>query len=293
MQKDKPEKTAGIVTSDSVVASRPHSFKLPHQKTLQTIFVLVLVAILALVAYWYNDTYRHTTAHNVDQVIGKFKHSMSGGKTAEITGSVLSSLQPQGYSYQVKPDKAQTMEYKVAAKKLQKTYDRARHILSYQGLTDKLAAKSTTSATPSRFFDNTYVHCSLNVSRPTADYVVQIACANASDYLAVAKQMKQFYDLFAANNPGAQPNFTINDISIRPSRTPGYNTAVATIITREDTPDGAQGVYYYQTPDGTWHYFKSTLLTISCGDYNTVDLKKAYLGERCDGTDSKMSFVQP
>lgn len=56
---------------------------------------------------------------------------------------------------------------------------------------------------------------------------------------------------------------------------------------------GARGMFYRTSPDSEWRFFIATQAYLDCADYNTDDLKKAYLGESCynDSTQSE-STVQ-
>jgi len=79
---------------------------------------------------------------------------------------------------------------------------------------------------------------------------------------------------------------------IAESKTAGYKTAEVGLLA-EAQFGGAAGLFY-QTPDGMWHFFKGTQQIIPCGDYNTPDLKKAFLGSQCNvlkGTEDTLSTV--
>ena len=61
---------------------------------------------------------------------------------------------------------------------------------------------------------------------------------------------------------------------IKNSQTSPYQTITTTI-------KGAAGLFYRTSPDSKWQFFTGTQAVLDCGDYNTEDLKKAYLGEPC------------
>ena len=44
---------------------------------------------------------------------------------------------------------------------------------------------------------------------------------------------------------------------------------------------GAAGLFYRTSPEAKWQFFTGTQAVLDCSDYNTEDLKKAYLGEPC------------
>lgn len=53
-----------------------------------------------------------------------------------------------------------------------------------------------------------------------------------------------------------------------------YQTTVAEFL-------GAVDLFYRKSPTSKWEYFTGTQTTISCDQYNTEDLKKAYYGKEC------------
>ena len=55
---------------------------------------------------------------------------------------------------------------------------------------------------------------------------------------------------------------------------------------------GAAGLFYRTSPESKWQYFKATQSPLDCSDYDTDDLKKAYLGEECYVDNYNTSTVQ-
>lgn len=50
---------------------------------------------------------------------------------------------------------------------------------------------------------------------------------------------------------------------------------------------GAVGLFYRTSPDAKWQFFAGTQAVLGCDEYNTDDLKKAYLGEPCYNYDTQ------
>ena len=268
-----------IVTSVSTTASRIYHWPpIPTKTLLVGLAFIVVVTALIYGTYWYNTNLRHTTAHTASQVISRFEHALSHGSTATVNGTTLPPYQPAGYSFPAKPDTASAIIYTVSSDQLTKTYQKVQHILTLENMSGKTAPGARAGATPYKYYDNAYVHCSLTTAQPSADWTVQVACASSSAYTAAAAQMKQFHDLYVANNP-ATPNIIVSKLSIQSSRSKGYKTADA-IILYNNGIDGFP-VSYYQTPDSAWHYFRTSLVTPLCKDFSTPDLRKAYLGQTC------------
>jgi hypothetical protein len=292
MSDSQPEETSGIVTSDSVVSEHSGSSKRPHRIRLWLLVGVGLLALVVFGVYWYNQNIKRTTAENAEQVIQKFESSLRGGKVAEGSGSVLSAYQPQGQGYFVKPGAAKTIEYTVKPDKIQKNYDKARRTLDRLNLEGKKTSNTQVGKTPSMYYENASVHCHLGVQEIEKDYVLRVSCANMSAYTEAAKQIQVFYDLYAQNNPEAKTIQGIDVSSLKDSLSKGYKTAEITIV-KDNTPEGAVNALYYQTSDGTWHYFKATLLEIYCEEYNTPDIQKAFIGKPCYDANMNFSSVKP
>ncbi len=73
-------------------------------------------------------------------------------------------------------------------------------------------------------------------------------------------------------------------IKIKDSEFKPYQTIIVS------TNDG-NSQFYRTSPYSEWQYFRTSLVAASCGEYNTEDLKKAYLGEICYN-DKAQSTVQ-
>ena len=65
----------------------------------------------------------------------------------------------------------------------------------------------------------------------------------------------------------------IGSLTQKDSATANYKTAEVSI--------SDQMALFYRTPDGVWHFFVTTQQEMQCSVYNTPDLKKAYLGDKC------------
>ncbi len=292
MASDNSKSTSGIVTSDSVLAAASRNSKMPSRKVLVAALIVTLACLLGFGVYTYNTSYKRTTAKGAQQVISKLKSTLPEGKTKQGVGAVLSAHKPQGFTFSVKPAAARVVEYTVVPNELEKTYNQIHHVLSYQGLSKKNISNSKTTFITDAYYDNAYVHCRVSVARPTSNFALQVACADVGAYTSSAKQMQKFHELYAKNNPHKAAASSIESIDIKDSVSMGYKIAELTII-RDNTPEGAVNALYYQTPDGTWNYFKATLLEIYCEEYNTPDLKKAFIGKKCFTTSGSISSVRP
>jgi len=123
-----------------------------------------------------------------------------------------------------------------------------------------------------------------------ASYTLVVTCANIADYTDTAAAAKPFYDAYAKSSEQFKDNKIFTAAKILDSETSGYKVATITLSSYGATVGGFVGLFY-QTPDAAWHYFKGAQGVVNCSDYNTVDLKKAYVGDDCYST-SGQKFVQ-
>ena len=294
MAKEETNKTEGIVTSDAVVKSKGLSDSSKKSMIGKPLLVLGVVALLILAVYVYNTSFRRVTAKSAQQVIEQLDESIPDGEVGTGSGAVLSGYQPKGFSFSVRPATAETIDYKVAPKALEKTYDKARRVLYRQGLNDKKVIAQQTGRTPDFYYDNDFVRCYLSAQRQyeNTDYTMRVTCANMKDYEKNTEQIQTFYGLYAKNNPEKAKIVGVGAINVEDSPTKGYKRAELTII-QDTSPEGAVNALFYQTPDGTWNYFKATLLEIYCEEYNTPDVKNAFNGKRCFDKSYTLSTVRP
>ena len=110
---------------------------------------------------------------------------------------------------------------------------------------------------------------------------VNVTCSTLEEYIKNAKTLKLFYDVFLAAKPGVKvSDYALSLPTLRDSQTAGYKLAELSVGGEAILAGGAMGLFY-QTPDATWHYFTTTQELKTCSAYDTPDLKKAYLGQKC------------
>lgn len=158
---------------------------------------------------------------------------------------------------------------------------------------DTVNYSGTESGITAQFHNATTV-CSLSQTTepwPQGSNQLTVNCADMSAYQSQATTLAPLYKAYIAAQPNAKrvvgPVFTG---SVMASQTKGYHTA--SIDTGSAfSPVGGSAALFYQTPDGTWHYFQNTQSILSCSTYNTNDLKKAFAGTTCDNGRSSGSKV--
>jgi hypothetical protein len=286
-QTESPEYS--IVTSDKIAGTKKGFFGLSRKTTLLVLIPALLVLLPWLGAYWVMN-FKRTTAQNSGQVINALNESLSGGKISTKSGVKLPAYQPAGYSFSVKPVEADSIEYKFAKDKINKPYNKARRVLYLQGLEEKTIPDTQKNKNPGKYFISSRVQCTLYSQNVAQDTYLRVECANQAAYDDAAKQTTQFYDLYKANNPEGAQTMNLVQITEESSPTKGYRTASLLAVSKDGQK--ATPVFFYQTPDKTWHYFAATPVLIACSEYSNDDMKKAYFGSPCFSPDTDNGVVK-
>lgn len=186
-------------------------------------------------------------------------------------------------------------------------YNSAINYLKSQNFTEaKLtAAAYSSTATMTRYFISKDTVCNLSNTSPTIlyddsttspQYLLQIDCSKIADFQDNIKAVKPFADVYSGSDSSkntADPLFG-GTPTIQNSINKGYKNAKLAISSVSEVNSSSTGEFY-QTPDKKWHFFTSTKDQdkIACSDYNTDDLKKAYIGFTCwDESANASAFVK-
>lgn len=134
-------------------------------------------------------------------------------------------------------------------------------------------------------------------SNTAAAHTVTVVCYDMVDYEALTTSLKPFATAYLAaekaQGRGDSVRFSGKPV-IKDSKTPGYKLTTIGTSGYDGTSVNVGGFVslFYQTPDGVWHFFKGAQSVLNCSDYNTQDLKKAYLGEQCGDEKYNMTTVK-
>jgi hypothetical protein len=116
---------------------------------------------------------------------------------------------------------------------------------------------------------------------PTAikNHVTSVGCADKSSYEAAARELDQFYTAYAKGTTGGQ-----EVVLGMPVGSKGADNYINMTLYQED-PDQLdtqfQGLYYRTTDQTEWTYFTGAYGLLSCSEYNTDTLKKAFKDFDC------------
>lgn len=164
-------------------------------------------------------------------------------------------------------------------------------LLQQKNFSEKVVQQPVDDTTPYIVhYASADVVCQVSVAKtfnnPKGNHSVDAACEDMSAYVSAAKAQKPFSTAFAEGKPDSVTNVVFSGMpAARQSKTAGYVLHEMSMVGYDEQTEMASvgGVLglFYQTPEKTLHYFKSTQSDLPCSAYNTPDLKKAYAGEKC------------
>lgn len=159
---------------------------------------------------------------------------------------------------------------------------------------DTVNYSGTNSGITAQFHNATTV-CSLSQTTepwPQGNNQLTVNCADANAYQSQAATLAPLYAAYTAAQPDVKTEIgTTFTGSIVPSQTKGYHTASINTGGAFNLAGGSAALFY-QTPNGTWHYFQNTQSILSCDAFKTGDIQKAFVGTPCataNGQESKVS----
>ncbi len=226
------------------------------------------------------------------------------GKSFDNGGSGVPAVKVAGYDFytSLSSTNSEIARYASTVEQTNVASTRAavNSILVDKGFTEKTVTSPADSVDTSYYVhsDVTCLFYDAAGSNQTAAHMMSIDCADMSTYESVAKAQQPFgtvYVTAAKSTPELDTTklLFLDQPTIKDSKTTGYRTAQLNISSYADGMVGVGGFVglFYQTPDKTWHFFQGTQNELSCSQYNTPDLKKAYLGESCGDQSGAKSTV--
>lgn len=115
-------------------------------------------------------------------------------------------------------------------------------------------------------------------------YTTHVGCVDVAN---MAETLKEYAPFVKATGDGAsisdrQDNdgTQISDLKITDSKTAGYQIAQMTVTGPIALVGGGMGLYY-KAPNQDWKSFRVVQSVLNCTDYNTNDLKNAFVGATC------------
>ena len=291
----------------------------PEKKKLKkrTIILLsiLIVALVAggVVAYLLlfkdkgNDTASTTDTSNIvtptpapnkltaEALVAKAK-AVATGDTKETLQSTDSepynvfrapAYKPSGYDFWVSP----SVDYGFGSYGVKDTVSAdlsaIKKVLTDNKLTETILEEGSAEAMFAAQYSSDDITCLLTDQKPyqqpatSKEFNTILGCADTAAYLANAVELKPYFTVYAAQSTSDTTKTALGSLQVKKSKTAGYSIATVGIGGSEYGSVGGFAGLFYTTPDNKLHYFIGTQSQIPCTDFNTDDLKKAYLGESC------------
>lgn len=137
----------------------------------------------------------------------------------------------------------------------------------------------------------THVYAGKGVICTVDDTTAQVSptsvnCGLISAYTDAAAKAKPVVTAL----PSLTSTTAFGPVKIRDSQVNGYQSAQASVGDVKGM--GGYAALFYKKDGGTWKYFKGTQEIIPCTEYNTTDLRNAFMGDACwDTATNKESTV--
>lgn len=210
-------------------------------------------------------------------------------------------VQLDSTNYAVAPiDSAPTLKFTKTASESKTTLASIVSYFKAKNYTEKVVVSAAESPNTISHYTTYDVKCRLasgtvNAADSKSPIEISVTCLDKPSYEKLAATIKPYFDAFASTsdyNKTSTPLFYVKEPVAKASQTSGYQTAGINMTSVGVLAGGYQGLFY-QTPDKVWHYLTGSQDILPCTTFSSVDIKKAFLGEKCFDTKSnKSSTVQ-
>ena len=228
------------------------------------------------------------------KMIGDVKIETQTGGNIPYPTFVAPVHQPDGYLFSVRPSQSSGFaSFGTSGTKVSDLKTIEDSLMSHN-LKKTIQDPGTEISMYAANYSSKDIACSVNDQKPstaTEQYRAVIGCANTEDYIANAKIDSSFYDAYVANPKNDKNNLLFDVAAIKQSKTPNFKIATIGVGGSEYGSVGGFAALFYQTPDKIWHFFTGTQNQLPCVRFDTVDLKKAYVGESCYDAANKGATV--
>lgn len=241
-----------------------------------------------------------TNTKNAETLVAEIKAKLKSTQVATESESQTSTkvhestlpahgvpeYQPEGYSFSTSP---RTFYGLTVASSSDDTFNQdyltiKQHLLANNLRNYGSTVPASSEVTTQSIVANASVVC--EVQYTTYQYKegrmqLQLGCADTDSYAETAKQLKPYYDAYVASDPNVKDaGYILLPADPTQSKTEGYRTVRLRL--GDSFGFGSAAGLFYETPDKKWHFFSISQAVLSCSEYDTDDLKKAYVGETCD-----------
>lgn len=119
---------------------------------------------------------------------------------------------------------------------------------------------------------------------------VFVNCANISDYSDLVAELAPFAEAYYLVEDNKQYEGVVSfGKPVIATKSDGYKNATVSMGSAESPMGGFAGLFYAKAND--WSFFRGTQSVLSCADYDSVDIQKAFEGDKCYDADNAESVV--
>ena len=140
-----------------------------------------------------------------------------------------------------------------------------------------LLASSNLASTDNRTYKSNDIECDF-VDFSNDSFEPGVGCADTSSYEAAAKVIDPLYNAYLAANPDTEGLMLSFGMPVIKDSVGGYKKAS---INRSNGEGTGWIELYYQAPGEDWKFFLGLQAPLECDKYNTVALKKSFIGDSC------------
>jgi len=217
-------------------------------------------------------------------MVGEATETVPNGSGTPAPAFSVPVYQPKGYEFSVRSSESSGFSSYGAQSTIAADLRTIETVLKDKGLTQTVLDEGSDVGMYAADYQSDNVICLVTDQKPasvSSRYISSIGCADKESYLASAKTLQPYYDVYKAESGNATGDLVLGNPTIKVSATANYTTATIGMSGADYGSVGGFAALFYTTPDKKIHYFTGTQSQIPCAEYKTPDLKKAYLGESC------------
>jgi len=217
-------------------------------------------------------------------MIGEATETVPNGSGTPAPAFSLPVYQPKNFEFSVRPSEGSGFSSYGAQSTITADLRTIETALKDKGLTQTVLDPGSDVGMYAADFQSDDVICLITDQKPasfTQRFITSIGCADKESYVASAKALQPYFDVYKAESGNATGDLLLGNPTVKVSATAGYTTTTIGISGADYGSFGGFGALFYTTPDKKIHFFLGTQNVVGCDRYNTPDLKKAYLGESC------------
>lgn len=310
---DGPERIDPSDSTSGTNGDAPAFKEQSHTKRTIVIAVvaLLLIAVGALGVYFAmnqpKQETKETVATNEEPVKVEEDTTVSEALVGEIStelgtkfvneGSRAPVYKPDGYDYHVRSSVEYQTQMTGIEDKAKNTLELIRETLKKRGYTETVTQDLEDGAMFEANFTGKHALCYVYMIAGISDIdsdgsSAGIACSDIETYAPEAEKMKPFVEAYMQSDQyETGGNMLYSGLTIKESSVAGYSNAELGVGT-VDGVGGFAALFYRTSENAEWKFFIGTQNNLACTQYDTLELKKAYVGTECFDAKDTLTTVK-